>query len=343
MAQLIKLQDYISRYQLDLNRYPTQFVRLKRVQWERVKEQFERGGAQQQWKPIEIQDDEEKPKPSFLKRLFTKKTTEEEAHINIENLSVESELDAEDTIPEEATTLHFEPRMVFEPKNIEELKRMYLDQFFHFQLKWASSTLLEKSYVDPRYMRDTLLRTLTQGLPDSYLLLYLPVFQVKKAPVEVDIVLLTPTEVLCITPIEQQDLAVYVADGERFWTRKIDKTSKKVLSPMIQLNRMESIVSSLLRQHDIDLPVRKVVLSRNGFIDQPATVYGTQFIDQRKFSEWFLQLKRSTSPMKHMQIQAASVILSHTQTTSFQRDLWKNDEEAAQHAAAEELQDQPKD
>lgn len=31
MAQLVKIQDYISRYQIDLARYPTQFVRLKKV------------------------------------------------------------------------------------------------------------------------------------------------------------------------------------------------------------------------------------------------------------------------------------------------------------------------
>lgn len=339
MAQLIKLQDYISRYQIDLNRYPTQFVRLKRVQWESVKEQFEHGGPEQQWDAIHIQDDEEKEKPSFFQRLFGKKKQQAlEETLNIEELSVESELDEEDKIPDEATTLHFEPRMVFEPKNMEELKRMYLDQFFHFQLKWASSTLLEKSYVDPRYLRDTLLRVFTQSLPDSYFLLYFPIFQVKKAPIEVDIVLITPTEILCITPIEQQDLAVYVADGDRFWTQKIDKVSKRVLSPLIQLNRMESIVASLMRQHEVDLPIRKVVLSRNGFIDYPGTSYSTQFIDQRKFEEWFLQLKRSKSPMKHMQIKAASVILEHTQTTSFQRDLWKNDAEAVEQAVEQELQ-----
>ncbi|NLY79377.1 MAG: NERD domain-containing protein, partial [Lysinibacillus sp.] len=37
MAQLVKLQDYISRYEIDLTRYPTQYVRLKRTQWDKVK------------------------------------------------------------------------------------------------------------------------------------------------------------------------------------------------------------------------------------------------------------------------------------------------------------------
>lgn len=341
MAQLIKLQDYISRYQIDLNRYPTQFVRLKRTQWESVKEQWENGGPAQTWEPVmEMPEEEEKPRPTILQRLFGRKKSEDE-DVDLEDVSIESELDEEDVIPEEATTLHFESKIVFEPKTIEELKRMYLDQFFHFQIKWASSTLLEKSYVDPRYMRDTLLRTFMQGLPDNYFLLYFPVFQVKKAPVEVDLILITPTEVLCITPIEVQDQAVYVADGERFWTQKIDKTSKKILSPMIQLNRMETIVSSLMHYNDIELPVRRIVLSRNGYIDYPGTAFNTQFIDKRKFEKWFLQLKRAKSPMKHMQIKAAAVLLEHTETTSFQRDLWKSEEEAAEHAAQQERDDNP--
>ena len=57
-------------------------------------------------------------------------------------------------------------------KTLEELKKMFIDQFFHFQLKWASSTLREKSYVDPKFLRDTLLRSILQTLPDNYLILY---------------------------------------------------------------------------------------------------------------------------------------------------------------------------
>lgn len=35
MAQLIKLQDYISRYEWDTYRYPAQYIRQKKEQWER--------------------------------------------------------------------------------------------------------------------------------------------------------------------------------------------------------------------------------------------------------------------------------------------------------------------
>ena len=115
---------------------------------------------------------------------------------DIETMNVSNELD-EDTIPEEESTLHFEPNIVYTPQTLEELKRMFIDQFFHFQMKWASSTLREKSYVDPKYLRDTLLRSIFQTLPDNYLVFYYPILRLKKAPIEFDIIIITPTECIC--------------------------------------------------------------------------------------------------------------------------------------------------
>jgi hypothetical protein len=43
MAQLIKLLDYVSRYETDLYRYPSQFVRLKKQQWEKMKQHWKNG------------------------------------------------------------------------------------------------------------------------------------------------------------------------------------------------------------------------------------------------------------------------------------------------------------
>ena len=43
MAQLLKLQDYVSRYESDLSRYPSQYVRLKKQQWEKLKVTWELG------------------------------------------------------------------------------------------------------------------------------------------------------------------------------------------------------------------------------------------------------------------------------------------------------------
>ena len=82
---------------------------------------------------------------------------------------------------------------------------------------------------------------------------------------------------------------------------------------------MESILGQIFQKQEVELPIKKVILSRNGYIDYPGNSYQTEFIDTRKFPEWFLSLKSSHSPMKHMQFKAAQAILDLVQTTSYSR------------------------
>ncbi|KAB0443122.1 nuclease-related domain-containing protein [Lysinibacillus fusiformis] len=326
MAQLVKIQDYISRYQIDLARYPTQFVRLKKSQWDRIKRQWELGEDISEWQHIDNESEadtfEEKERFSFIKKIFTGR--QKEAAEDVEDIEISNELiSSEDTIPEEETTLTFEPKIVYAPQSIHELKRMFIDQFFHFQMKWASSTLREKSYVDPRFMRDSLLRTLLQTLPDNFLLFYYPILQIRKAPIELDVVLMSPTECICITVLEADNQAVYVGGSDRFWMKKVGTKDSKVLNPTINLARMESVLSQLFKEENIDMPIRKVVLTRNGYFDYPGSPYGIRFVDRRNYGEWMEHLRKSSSPMKHMQIRAAQAILNTVQTTSFNRDIWQ--------------------
>ncbi|KGR91108.1 hypothetical protein CD30_07515 [Ureibacillus massiliensis 4400831 = CIP 108448 = CCUG 49529] len=326
MAQLIKLQDYISRYQIDLNRYPAQFIRMKKNGWNRMKSDWETGDTVNNvpsWGQVEESEQEQKPKETIFKKLFSKKRNSNKEEMvditenNEENLPIEEEL------IDDETTLYFEPTIIYRPQTTEELKKIFLDQFFHFQIKWASSTLREKSYVDPKYLREGFLRTILQSLPDNYLVLYYPIIKVKKAPVELDIIILTPLECLCITMVEHENLAVYIGNSERerFWMKKVGDTEKKVLNPLIQLNRMEAIISQLFHLQDVDMPIRKILLSRNGYFDYPGNVFNVQFVDKREYENWMQHLKQSTSPMKHMQILAAKTILNHVETTSYNRTL----------------------
>ncbi|MEK3766804.1 MULTISPECIES: nuclease-related domain-containing protein [unclassified Solibacillus] len=330
MAQLVKLQDYISRYEIDLARYPTQFIRLKQNQWDRVKYQWQTGEMIERWEHIEEDNVQEEKKTSLFQKIFPfkkdKLSEENEEQEDIEKITISNDWAVEnDEVLEEETTLLFEPNIVYTPQTLEELKKMFIDQFFHFQMKWASSTLRQKSYVDPKFMRDTLLRSMLQTLPDNYLIFYFPILRVKKAPIELDIIILTPTECLCITLLEQEEQAVFIANSERFWTKKVGKNEKKLLSPLIQLNRMEKIIEQIFAQNNIELPIRKVLLTRNGYIDYPGTMYGISFVDKRKFPDWMNYLKHSVSPMKHMQIRGAQAILNTVQTTSFNRDIWNTD------------------
>lgn len=326
LAQLIKLQDYISRYQIDMNRYPAQFIRMKKNSWERVKKEWETGNLIQHSEHVderdEIEEVEVKKRFSLIKKLFKRNQYTEEVHEMPEEDSIEVNNNEERLLDDE-TTLYFEPNIIYNPQTLEELKKIYIDQFFHFQMKWASSTVREKSFVDTRFLRDSFLKTVLQTLPDNYLVLYYPVMKLKNAPIELDIIILTPLECLCITLVEWEDFAVFIGNSERehFWIKKIGIHDKKVLNPLIQLNRMESIISRLFSQNKVEMPIRKVLLSRNGYFDYPGTIYNLQFIDKREYPKWIQDIRHSTSPMKHMQIQAAKTLLRSVQTTSYNRIL----------------------
>ncbi|MBE1554350.1 NERD domain-containing protein [Sporosarcina limicola] len=320
MAQLIKLLDYISRYENDLSRYPTQYIRLKRYQWERMKTQWENGIDLSEWQQKsdeEVEEPEEGNWFSPLFRLFGKRKIDSE----YENFDV-----GKDTEEPQEDIFDFNPDLVYTPSSLEQLRKLYLDQLFHFQIKWASSTLMDKSRVDPRYMRDSLLRDFAQLLPDSYLLFYYPILMLKKAPVELEIVIVTPVECMCITVLERENHAAFIGSSDRFWVKKLGDNESKVLNPIIGLNRMGKIVSGILKKNDINFPVKKYLLSRNGYIDSPGTSFDIEIIDRRTYDKWFAILQKSAVPMKSTQFKVAQSILDIGQTTTISR-LFEQDEE----------------
>ncbi|WP_078414078.1 nuclease-related domain-containing protein [Priestia abyssalis] len=314
MAQLIKLQDYVSRYEKDIYHYPAQYIRLKKKNWQSVKTAFESGHLLRDFgltEPSVIEEPEQpskKPVIQLLRGLLKrgKQSVEpmEEGHLD-------------EFIPpsEEESFLN---TFTTEPKTIDDLKVLFLDNLFDFQLKWASSTLWEQSRPNRHFYYDDALKYFLQRFPDTYLVLYKPIFLVKKAPVETDIILISPTETWCISLLEGKEDSVFQYSKERFWNELIGKTQRKILNPLIGLNRMEQIVRKLYEMNSVDFPIHKVILNRNGFIDCPSVPYGIQMIDKRNYSQWFAQLRQLSSPLKHVQLKAAQALLANSQTAFLQ-------------------------
>ncbi|PIC71403.1 hypothetical protein CSV77_05075 [Sporosarcina sp. P16b] len=312
MAQLIKLADYISRYENDLTRYPTQFIRLKRYQWKRIKKQWEHGVDIYAEQAATFSKDVEVPSKWYTV-LFKK--WRKQPDVELTQASAISEQAVED----QENDWDFQASISSQPSNVEQLKRAYRDQLFQFQLKWASSTLYDRSRVDPKYFSDPLLKQLTLRLPDSFLLLYYPIVKVNKAPVELDIILLAPTTCYCITVLEDERMAAYIGSGERFWLKKFGEEQAKVLNPTIALSRMEKVVSSFFRAAKVEIPIKKLIVSRNGYIDYPGTPFEVTTIDRKTYEQWLTKLCSNPSPMKHTQFKAAQAILDHAQTTAMSR------------------------
>lgn len=313
MAQLIKLQDYISRYETDLSRYPSQYIRLKKQQWEKIKVAWEMGELDVHKQPIVEEVPEKRGVFNKIKQIFNR---DEDDFLNREY---------EEALLRGMNEEELDVSFSFNANTELELKQQFLDHLLKFQIKWASSTIAEKSFVDSRYYEDLRLKHFLQSFPDHTLLLYEPVFLLKKAPVEFELLLLTPTDIWCLAFLEEEEDAVYIGSNDHFWSMKIGDRETKVLSPMMSANRMGKIVKQLFTLAGVDLPIHKVIVSRTGFIDYPDVPSDLQFLDKRSYEEWFQKIRHAHSPVKRMQMQAAKVLLDYCQTTSFRRPEWEHD------------------
>ncbi|KAA0549044.1 NERD domain-containing protein [Bacillus sp. BGMRC 2118] len=317
MAQLIKLMDFISRYEMNTYRYPSQYIRLKKQHWNRLKNLWEQGLLE-----VEKLEEEETTKPekrslfrSFKGRLKKNQESAEE----FESFTTQDF----DELQESDGDLPLEHSFSKIPKTEDELKQRFLDDLIDFQIRWASSTIREKSYVDRPIYFDEELKYFLQRFPDNYLVLYKPVFLVQRAPIELEVIMISPTDTWCITILEGKENSVFYGSKDRFWAERYGEEEERMgLSPMISLNRMEKIVRNIYQYHEVDLPIRKVVLNRTGYIDYPYAPVDTMLIDKRVYEEWFSSLRRLSSPLKSVQLKAAKVLLQHCQTTYVKRPEW---------------------
>lgn len=320
MAQLIKLQDYVSRYEQDIYRYPSQFIKLKKQQWDKIKAAYLAGELEQLFSQSyeteladQIQDEEKRNIFHKVKGLFRRSKAED----------IEEEI-----IPPTEEDNIFSLHIPADTTSLDELKHTFLNQLLRFQMKWGSSTIHEKSFIDSSFFLDEKLRFFLQRFPDTFLVMYKPVFRLKNAPVEVDVIVLTPTDAWCITFLEAEEDAAFIGSSEKFWLRKHHKyIDKKVLNPFLSVNRMGKIVSQLFDLYEVSLPIKKVVLSRDGYIDYPLAPYDIEMIDKRSFPIWFEKMRKVSVPLKHQQLKGAQALLEYCQTTSTRRIEWEIAEE----------------
>ncbi|SFM09450.1 hypothetical protein SAMN04487943_107261 [Gracilibacillus orientalis] len=301
MAQLIKLENYISRYQRDIFHYPSQFSRLKKENWERLKFLWE---DQRQLK-LEVDNEEELNESNFSKwRSFFKSRSDSD------DIKSEKETDEIDILP----------------ASEEELKQYFLDTLIPFQLKWASTTINEMSFIDRSYYQDFLLKYFLQRIPDTHLLLYFPVFQLKNGPMEGDIVLISPLEIEIITLIEKPKNQTIIPNDARLWFLEENNIQSKFLNPLISTKRTETIIQSVLKKYQLDYPIKKVILSRTNVIDYQIEPYHTKYIDRDHHEEWLKQKQQLYAPLKHQQLKVAEALLKHAESIAVKRPEWKQED-----------------
>lgn len=303
MAQLIKLNDYISRYEWNIYRYPTQYIRLKQDNWKKLHDMW---SDQKENGVEELDADASNDEPlSFFSKLKTRIKRDIQAE-KVEELKSDQEI-----LPSTETGL----------------KSYFLDKLYPFQLKWATSTVTDVSFVSPGYYDDPLLKFFLQRFQDIYLVMYNPVFQIKKAVIDGPIIVISPIGVEIIALLEMEPDQSIIADGERTWVIRGDSGDRTIINPLISLKRTEQIVKNILSVENIEFPIQKTVISRTNPIMFSVEPYSTNLIDTFSFEKWFQNKRKLLSPLKNQQLKVAEMLLKYCATTSVKRPEWEDDDD----------------
>ncbi|AXF56011.1 nuclease-related domain-containing protein [Salicibibacter kimchii] len=304
MAHLVKLEDYISRYESDIHQYPSQFIRLKRERWKRLHRLWAQANqnadsalyVEEDWFP----EENKTVLQQALQKLsgIHKKETQEPVKTN-------TGIDAE-------------------YEHLIGKSRTALYDFFYYellqsQLRWASSSSSEVSVVDSSYRYDSRLRELLRLLPDNYMIFYYPIFKIQQADIQLDVLLFSPSELYCVTYVETPANTLFEVSSRRFWREFRSKTEHKRLNPLLSVKRMEDIARSIFQYNSIDFPIKKAVLLPNALIDNRDFSGNAEMIDHRDYDQWMGKISNHISPMKKEQFHAVEALLNKCKTKGYKR------------------------
>ncbi|QQK77370.1 NERD domain-containing protein [Salicibibacter cibarius] len=302
MAHLVKLEDYISRYEGDIHQYPSQFIRLKRERWKRLHRLWAK--ANQRLGPIGEEDWFAEENNTVLQQAMRKlggihkKQSKEPVKTN-------TGLDAE-------------------YEHLIGKSRASLHDFFYYellqsQLRWASTSSSEVSVVDSKYRYDSRLREILRLLPDNYMIFYYPIFKIQQADIQLDVLLLSPSELYCVTYVEAPANTLFEMSSRRFWREFRLKAEYKRLNPLLSVKRMEDVVRSIFQHNTVDFAVKKAVLLPDALVDDIEFAGNVDMVDHRHYKQWMDKISKHVSPMKKEQFHAAEALLGMGKTRSFLR------------------------
>lgn len=298
MAQLVKLLDYISRYESNPFHYPTQFIRLKQENWKKLLNEWEN------------------------QRLFV---SSEEADVFHETLyNNQQKRFTFNPFKKQQKNKEEQPRRSKEnnPKTKTELTHHFLNQLYPLQIKWATSTLTHASFISKNFSQESNLIYLLQRFPDIYFIMYFPIFYVENAPVEANILMISPFDIEIVEIFNHsKDTSVFIED-DRFWTVEQSRKREKIISPIISLRRTEKIVQSILKYHRIDFPIKKTVMAKECKFYVSKEPYHVQLVDRLSYDSWFQAKRNFQSPLKNTQLNVMNALLKHSQTSAVKRPEW---------------------
>ncbi|MGL4522094.1 MAG: hypothetical protein ACRCWQ_06060 [Bacilli bacterium] len=305
IAQIIKIMDYRSRYEADPFSTPGNFFQYKQHSWQQLVQRFEEGTLHQKIEELWLEED-----ISFFQKVKMKWLKKAESFEEVEELYSDEK---EEAIVERDDFSEFEER--FQSTTIEsedQLRQKFLEFLFEKKVSWATTN--SSPDMDPivrKLQYNKKLFEFSQATPDNLLLFYQPVVQVGKAEVELDLILITPLEIWCITRVDGATNSVFESTNKRYWIERTGIESHRIISPIPSLFRTSRIIGDICKASGLELPIRKAIIAPENYFDVPYPPHGVAMIDKRNFKSWFGTFRNEKASLKFQQIKTAERILAH--------------------------------
>src|SRR5699024_3417376 len=143
--------------------------------------------------------------------------------------------------------------------------------------------------------------------------------------------------IIIISIIREEAEATILATNDRKWTLESETNQKSILSPVISLKRTDQIIKSILQTNNIEIPIKKSIISYNNHILYTTEPYQTNIIGKQDYPKWFEQKRALTSSLKRVQLKAMEALLSHCQTNAVRRPEWNDEQHNSYYNDQEEL------
>src|SRR5699024_12272175 len=101
------------------------------------------------------------------------------------------------------------------------------------KIMFATANITHESFTKVSIRDKETLKYFLQLFPDIYCLMYHPVFNIKKAPIDGEIILISPFDIEIISFIHEHAEATILATNDRKWTVESETNQKSILSPVI--------------------------------------------------------------------------------------------------------------
>lgn len=155
--------------------------------------------------------------------------------------------------------------------------------------------------------------------------MYNPIFNIKQAPIDGEIILISPRGIEIISILENSEKVRYLAGDDKTWVQDTIDKETAIMSPLIGLKRSEHIIKSILNTEELAFPIHKTILSRTNNIVFSSEPYNTSVIGKFQFEEWFTEKRKLKSTLKRQQLKVTELLLKYCLTTATKRPEWNED------------------